>query len=85
MAVLPTGDPLHKRARVLGVITDSDESVVIPGQGNVPLQASDYEIQRRVIEAEKHLREHRLWIVALVSAIASAISAAAAWYAIYYI
>ena len=83
MTELPTGEALHKRAKVLGVITDSDESAVMPGQGNVPFLASDHEIQKRVIEAEKHIREHRLWIVALISAIASVISAAAAWYAVY--
>lgn len=79
---LLSGDALLERARELGVITDSDQPVNIPGQGTVLLRAADYEVQRRVIEAERHRREHRLWIVALLSAIASVISAVAAWTAV---
>lgn len=75
------GDALMNRARELGVFVDSDDLVTIPGQGTVPTPAPEYEIQRRVIEAERHLREHRLWIIALLSAIASVLSAVAAWVA----
>jgi len=35
------------------------------------------ELQNKVVEVEKHNREHRLWIIALVSAIASVIIALA--------
>jgi len=41
-------------------------------------RASDYELQRRVQEAERSLRESRLWILAIISAIASVLSAVAA-------
>ena len=79
---LLTGEALRSRAVELGVIADGDGLVTIPGKGTVPLAAPEYELQRRVLEAERHLREHRLWVVALTSAIASVISALAAWLAI---
>ena len=82
MKTLPTGDALLKRAKELGVITGDDGNYIVPGLGNVPFQASDQEIQRRVIEAERHMREHRLWVVAVIAAIASALSALAAWIAV---
>jgi len=47
---------------------------------NVPFE---YEVQRRVMEAERHIRDGQLWWVALWSAIASVISAAGAWMAVY--
>lgn len=84
MRKLPTGEDLRDRAKELGVITDSDDTYAVPSEGNVAFQASDHEIQRRVIEAERHLREHRLWIIAVISALASVISALAAWAAICY-
>lgn len=40
------------------------------------------ELIRRIQEADRSLREARLWAVALISAAASAISAAAAWWAV---
>ena len=40
------------------------------------------EFQRRVIEAQRHARDSKLWIVALISSVASAFSALAAWLAI---
>lgn len=80
---LLTGDALRVRAEELGVITSGDGLVTIHGQGTVVLSASEYELQRRVPEAERHLREHRLWLVAMISAVASGISALAAWFAIF--
>lgn len=82
MRKLPVGDALRKRAKQLGVAMETDQSVVVPSCGNVPLIAEDYELQRRVLEAERHMREHRLWLVAVISAIASLVSAVAAWLAV---
>lgn len=82
MKKLLVGDALRKRAEQLGVIMETDQSVVVPGRGNVPIIADDYELQRRVLEAERHLREHRLWLVAVFSAVASLVSAVAAWLAV---
>lgn len=79
---LLTGDALVRRAHELGVVTTGEGLVTIPGSGTVAVPAPEYEIQRRVLEAERHLREHRLWLFAMASAIASGISALAAWFAI---
>jgi len=45
--------------------------------GNSP-RASDFELQRRLLEAERSARESRLWLLAFISAIASVLSAAVA-------
>ncbi len=81
---LLTGDALKLRAEELGVNIASGEMINVAGQGMASIPAHEHEIQRRVLEAERHGRESRLWIVALVSAIASVISAAAAWVAIFH-
>ena len=42
----------------------------------------DDEVIRRIQEAARSIRESRLWLVALISAIASFFSALAAWFAV---
>ncbi|MDZ4178401.1 MAG: hypothetical protein U1E29_04090 [Coriobacteriia bacterium] len=69
------GTDLTNRARELGV---SLNYLVNPESG----VTNEAELQRRVLEAERSARESRLWVVALVSAVASVISAAAAWVAV---
>ncbi len=83
MKKLLVGEKLRERAVQLGVAMETDQSVFVPGSGNVPLIAEDYELQRRVLDAERHIRENRLWLVAVISATASVVSALAAWLAIY--
>jgi len=65
---------LRKYAQALGVslqgISDSDGRFL------------EQELVERIINAERSLREHRLWIVALISSIASLLSALAAWIAV---
>jgi len=70
---LKTGDPLLKEAEDLGVSLSE-----IGGPINYA------ELQKRVMEAKRFQRDSRLWAVALASAIASILSAAAAWYAVVY-
>ena len=70
---LKTGAPLKKEAEELGVSLSE-----LGGPENWA------ELQKRVINAKRFKRESRLWAVALASAIASIISASAAWYAITY-
>lgn len=41
-----------------------------------------YEMLRRVLEVGRSHRESRLWIIALLSAIAAIVSALAAWFAV---
>ncbi len=67
-----SGQPLQDRAKEAGVYIDDLL------KGGLPVFI-DPEIRRRIVEAERSQREHRLWIIALVSAIASLVSAAAAW------
>lgn len=74
MARMLQGQDLLDRAEELGVSRRE-----LSG-GNV--YDGEPELQRRVIEAERHKRESRIWWIALVSAVASVISAAAAWTAV---
>lgn len=69
------GAELEARAEELGVSMHE----TIDGRHGV---LKEPELQRRVMEAERSTRENRLWLVALVSAIASAVSAAGAWWAV---
>ena len=71
---LQKGDVLLKRAKELGV---SDQEL-FDTKGHY----SEPELQIRVIEAERSIRENKLWIIALISAIASLFSAIAAWLAV---
>jgi len=76
MSQLQQGDKLESRAHELGV--DVEGAPRARSSSGRAARASDYELQQRVIDAERHVRESRLWIVALISAISSALSAAAA-------
>jgi hypothetical protein len=49
--------------------------------GTLGSRELDTEIRRRLTELERSKREHRVWIVALCSAVAAVISAIAAWVA----
>lgn len=73
--------PLEKRAEELGVSSHELYGSRSEGRGG-PTTLDEPELQRRVMEAERSIREGRLWMVALVSAIAAAISAVAAWCAV---
>jgi len=80
MAKLLEGDQLEQRARELGVDV-AGEPRTQSSSGRAP-RASDYELQRRVMEAERRVRESRLWILAMISAVASVASAIAALIAV---
>jgi hypothetical protein len=82
MAKLPEGEELEKRARALGIdISGEPRSQSTSGRA---LRASDHELQRRVIEAERGNRESHLWVIAVISAIASVISATSAFVALFW-
>ncbi len=74
------GDALEQRAKELGV--DIQGEAITQSSSGRHKRASDYELQKRVIEAERSIRESRLWKLALISAIASMASAAAALLAV---
>ncbi len=67
--VLLQGEPLYELARKLGV--SEHESGL-----------NEAIIQARVLAALRERRDGKLWLVALISAIASALSALAAWHAV---
>jgi hypothetical protein len=77
-----TGEALLARAKELGISTRSGAHKTVSGIPIAEIPLTEYELQARVREAEGHLRESRLWIVALVSALASLASALAAWFAV---
>ena len=74
MGKMLTGEKLEKRANQLGVSLNN----LYSSNG----LADEPELQRRVIEAERHRRDGCLWLIALISALASAASAVAAWVAV---
>ncbi len=74
------GEALEARARELGVDIEGEPRTQ-SSSGRSP-RAPDYELQRRVLEAERAGRESKLWILAVVSAVASVLSAAAALIAV---
>jgi hypothetical protein len=80
MAKLLEGNQLEQRARELGVDI-TGELHTQSSSGRAP-RASDFELQQRVMEAERGIRESRLWIFAVISAIASVLSAIAALIAV---
>jgi hypothetical protein len=74
------GDMLEQRARQLGVDIQGD-AITHSSLGRHQ-RASDYELQKRVLEAERSIRESSLWKLALISAIASVASAMVALFAV---
>lgn len=70
------GDALEKRAIKLGI--DIQGNYIIQGYTKRFKSASDFELQKRVSAAESSIMGKRLWLIALISSIASVISAATA-------
>lgn len=68
------GDELKARAEELGVSMNE----LYDTQGII----SEPELQRRVVEAERSIRESKLWVVAVIAAISAVISALGAWAAV---
>lgn len=66
---------LRKLAQRLGVSTHGTVDQT-KGETNIP------ELQSRIINAQRSIREGRLWLVAMISAVASVFSALAAWTAV---
>ena len=68
-----TGEPLIEQAKRLGIPIDQARGMTHPPGAIANVVGYDEEkIRRWIIEAKRSEREHRLWIVALISAIASA-------------
>ena len=73
MKKLLQGEQLVERAKQLGV--DIQGEHLYQSSSGREKVASDYELQRRIIETERSIRESKLWLIALISAVASVISA----------
>jgi hypothetical protein len=77
-------EKLLKRAKELGVPISS--GIYKPSKQSVnEIEITEYELHRRILEEERHRREHRLWIAAAVAATFAGLSAIAAWWAILYL
>ena len=73
MGKLLEGEKLETRCRELGIDTQGDPRSK-SSSGSNP-RASDYELQHRLNEAERSIRESRLWLIAVISSVASVCSA----------
>jgi hypothetical protein len=73
MKKLPTGKSLERLAEKLGC--DIQGEPITQSSSGRHSRASDYELQKRVIEAQRARREQSLWILALLSSMAAVISA----------
>jgi len=70
------GDDLEQKARSLGCDIQGDP--ITRSVCRRHSRASDAQLQKRVLEAERAIRESRLWLIALISSIASVVSATTA-------
>ena len=70
--ILKNDEALFKQAKELGVSLSE-----IGGPVNYAI------VQKRVMEAILFRRSNRLWIIAVISAVASVVSAFAAWLAVF--
>lgn len=73
MEKLLQGEELERKAISLGIDIKGDP--ITQSTMGRQKRADDSELQRRVIEAERHQRESKLWLIALISSIASLVSA----------
>ena len=78
---LLVGADLDRRVKELGIDPTGDQVLGTTQNVRHP-RASDFELQRRVQEAERSIQGGKLWWVAFISALASLASAIAAWVAV---
>lgn len=74
------GDELERRAQELGVDIQGD--AITQSSSGRHHHADDAELQRCILNAESSIRASRLWLLALLSPIASVVSAIVAWIAV---
>ena len=81
---LPTGDALRELAQELGVVITIDDPTEPSGDYKMfRAVISESEIQRRVIDAQRLFQAERMWLIAVIAAVTSVISAIAAWCAVF--
>ncbi len=76
MGSLLNGERLEIRCSELGIDIEGAEKTLSSSGRSV--RASDHELQHRLIEVERSIRESRLWLIAVISSVASVCSALAA-------
>jgi len=74
-------EDLLKEAESLGIPTNSG-LYKSKSDSVAELQITRWELHRRIKEEQRHRREHRIWIVALVASAAAVLSAMASWAAV---
>ena len=74
MRQLLTGQNLEDKAKKLGVSLEGD---LIFASASGRRAADEATLQHRVLEAESHIRQNRLWWIAVISAVIAAVSAIA--------
>ena len=81
---LPTGEALRDRAEALGVVITVDDPNESSGAYAIfRSPVSEFELQKRVLEAERHFQTLRMGLVAIIAAVASVLSAITALIAVY--
>ena len=81
---LPTGEALRARAEELGVVITVDDANESSGAyAMFRATVSESELQKRVVEAERHFQTQRMGLIAIVAATASVVSALTALAAVY--
>lgn len=77
---LPTGNELRRKCEEIGISLIPLSGEALSDHATI----SDWALQRRHLTFMREWRDSKLWIVALVSAVASAASALAAWIAVWH-
>lgn len=76
-------ESLLKEAKELNIPTQS--GIYKPKhEAWTPIEITEYELQRRINEEKRHIREHKIYKLAFASSIASIFSAFAAVIAVFY-
>ncbi len=83
MSKMPTGQDLINACEKKGIDIQGERILFEDLKKTHRAQATDYELQQRLIEFKRHLRESRMWMLALISALTSFASAIIALVAVY--
>lgn len=84
MKKLPQGIELVFRARELGIGVEEGVSLLSGDFQRTLTPHEEADLQNRVMEVEKHLRQDRLWTLALVSSVAAVVSSVTALVALFW-
>jgi len=83
MNKLLTGEELRDECRKNGIDIMGERVAFEDLKKPHRAETTDYELQQRLIEYRRQLRESRMWMLALISALTSLASAVIAVYAVF--